>query len=253
MTRTQLLVIVPTYNERKNLLPLVNSVQDALSTADILIVDDNSPDGTGDIATERASRDAKVHVLHRSKKNGLGRAYIAGFRWALQHHYSHIFQMDADFSHDPATLPDLLEATSNHDVALGSRWILGGGTQGWPYHRKILSQTANLYARTVLRTNIRDLTGGYKCLRRRVLETIDLNNITSIGYGFQIELTWLAKQYGFTVVEVPIIFSERTTGKSKLAGSTLLEAAYLVWQLRNNRIITARPSGPLPDSHSDHT
>ena len=253
MTRTQLLVIIPTYNERKNLLPLVNAVQDALSTTDILIVDDNSPDGTGDIATERASRDTKVHVLHRSKKNGLGRAYIAGFRWALQHHYSHIFQIDADFSHDPATLPNLLEATTNHDVALGSRWIPGGGTQGWPYHRKILSQTANLYARVVLRTNIRDLTGGYKCLRRRVLETIDLNGVTSIGYGFQIEITWLAKQHGFTVVEVPIIFSERTAGKSKLSGSTLLEAVYLVWQLRNNRIMTARPSGPLPDSHSDHT
>ena len=192
MTRTQLLVIIPTYNERKNLLPLVNSVQDALSTADILIVDDNSPDGTGDIATESASRDAKVHVLHRSKKSGLGRAYIAGFRWALQHHYSHIFQIDADFSHDPAALPNLLEATTNHDVALGSRWIPGGGTQGWPYHRKILSQTANLYARVVLRTNIRDLTGGYKCLRRRVLETIDLNGVTSIGYGFQIEITFLA-------------------------------------------------------------
>lgn len=228
-------MIIPTFCERDNLIPLINSVHDFLPASDILVIDDNSPDGTGEIAALRASRDSKVHVLHRTNKEGLGKAYIAGFCWALDRHYSHIIQMDADFSHAPALLPILLEAAKSHDVALGSRWVSGGSVQGWPYHRKFLSQTANLYAKVVLGLSIHDLTGGFKCLSRKVLEEIDLTKVVSAGYGFQIEITWLATRLGFSVIEVPIIFSERAAGKSKLSNSTIVEALLLVWKLRRGR------------------
>lgn len=233
VSKIQPLVIIPTYNEQANVGPIVESIQNNLHDTDILIVDDNSPDGTGDIASELTERDPRVFGLYRSRKGGLGTAYIAGFRWALERHYTHIFQIDADFSHDPAVLPVLLEATEHYDIALGSRWIPNSKIEGWSYHRLFLSRLANIYAQLLLRTNIHDLTGGYKCLRREVLETIELSKITSVGYGFQIEITWHAVQHGFTVTEIPITFSERTTGKSKLSSSTISEAFILVWRLRN--------------------
>lgn len=233
----ELLVILPTYNERQNILPLIDCVQTSLPDSHILVVDANSPDDTGDIVVRKSEQDPSVQCLHCSKNEGLGGAYIAGFRWALDRNYSHIFQMDADFSHDPAVLPNLLEATQTHDIALGSRWIRGAGVVGWPYHRRILSKTANLYARKSINSNIRDLTGGYKCFRRNVLETINLSQITSSGYGFQIEITWCAMKYGFTVVEVPIIFSDRTAGKSKLSAATIFEAFGLVVRLRRATVL----------------
>lgn len=225
-------VVIPTYNESENLPALLDAVHAALPMADVLVVDDNSPDGTGRMADERAARDGWVKVLHRPGKQGLGRAYLAGFAWALERDYTHVFEMDADFSHDPRALPVLLDATREADVALGSRWVAGGGTVGWPLKRQLLSRGGSLYARTVLGVGIRDLTGGFKCFRRAVLEAIELDSVVTVGYGFQIELTWRALQKGFAVVEVPIRFVDRVAGQSKMSGAIFREALAVVWKLR---------------------
>ena len=209
------LIVVPTYNESENLPRLVEAIREALPIASILIVDDNSPDGTGAIADEFAAQHETIHVLHRTEKAGLGRAYIAGFQWALARDYTHIFEMDADFSHPPEKLQELLAATDEVDVALGSRWVKGGGTAGWPLKRQLLSRGGSLYARTILGVGIKDLTGGFKCFRRQVLETIQLDEVQALGYGFQIELTWRALSHGFTVREIPILFTDRVAGKEQ--------------------------------------
>ncbi len=235
MTQPTPLIVIPTYNERENLTRLLDAVHGSLPTAEVLVVDDNSPDGTGDLADSYASEHPHVHVMHREGKQGLGTAYLAGFRWALARHYTHVFEMDADFSHPPARLQALLDATQSADVALGSRWIKGGGTEGWPLKRQLLSRGGSLYARTVLGVGVRDLTGGFKCFRRHVLETIDLDGVQTVGYGFQIELTWRALEAGFAVVEVPITFVDRIAGKSKMSGSIFMEAVGLVWKLRLGR------------------
>jgi len=186
---TQPLILIPTYNERDNLIPFIQAVRAALPEADLLIIDDNSPDGTGSLADTCASEDPGVHVLHRPGKQGLGRAYLDGFSWALARDYSHVFEIDADFSHNPKDLPRLLAATNTTDIVLGCRWMAGGGVSGWPLRRMALSRFGNLYARVILGVRYRDLTGGFKCFTRKALEEIDLSQISAVGYGFQIETT----------------------------------------------------------------
>lgn len=227
------LVIIPTYNELENLKPIVDAVLAVDSRVDVLVCDDNSPDGTGRLADELAAKNDRVQVLHREKKEGLGRAYLAAFRWALERGYQFIIEMDADFSHDPRFLPTLIDTAQNEaDLALGSRYVAGGGTVNWGVGRQIISQGGSLYARTILGVRIRDLTGGFKCFNRRVLEGIDLNTIESSGYGFQIELTYRALKKGFTVKEIPIVFEDRRVGQSKMSRKIFLEAARMVWKLR---------------------
>lgn len=229
---TQPLILIPTYNERDNLIPFVQAVRAALPEADLLIIDDNSPDGTGSLADTCASEDPGVHVLHRPGKQGLGRAYLGGFSWALARDYSHVFEIDADFSHNPKDLPRLLAATDTADIALGCRWMAGGGVSGWPLRRLALSRFGNLYARVILGVRYHDLTGGFKCFTRKALEEIDLSRISAVGYGFQIETTWRALQAGLSVTEVPIHFTDRVDGVSKMSGHTFKEALILVWRLR---------------------
>ena len=227
------LVIVPTYNERENLVRLVQSVLAQDPRIDILVVDDGSPDGTGEIADELAEREPRLHVLHRAKKLGLGTAYLAGFRWALERSYGVIFEMDADFSHDPGHLPQFLAAIESADVVLGSRYRNGKVTVvNWPIGRLILSYAANVYARAVTGLPLFDATGGFKCFRRAVLEAIDLNDVRSNGYAFQIEMSFRAWRRGFRIVEIPIVFHDRTEGESKMSGHIVREAVFMVWRLR---------------------
>lgn len=229
----RVLVIVPTYNERDNLPLIVEAVHEHLPQADVLVVDDASPDGTGAIADELAARDPKLFALHRAGKQGLGTAYVAGFRWALARDYRYIFEMDCDFSHDPKYLPMLLaQAEQGADLVLGSRYVTGGGTVNWGPLRKLISRGGSLYARTILGVPVRDLTGGFKCFRRHVLEAIDLQRVSAQGYGFQIEMTWRALKLGFKVVELPIVFVDRRVGQSKMSKKIFAEALTLVWKLR---------------------
>jgi dolichol-phosphate mannosyltransferase len=226
------LIIVPTYNVLENLPRVVKEIQTYLPSADILVVDDQSPDGTGQLADEMQAQNPKIFVLHRKAKEGLGKAYIAGFQWALSRDYELIFEMDADLSHPASALPRFIEASKTADVVLGSRWTAGGGVSGWPLKRKMISQGGSLYARGILGVGIKDLTGGFKCFHRRVLEQIGLEQVVTVGYGFQIELTWRALQKGFTVVEIPILFTDRILGKSKMSGAIFMEALSLVWKLK---------------------
>ncbi len=227
------LVCIPTYNERDNLQPITRAVLEADPRVDILVVDDNSPDGTGQLADELAAKEPRIRVLHRAKKEGLGRAYLHAFRQALDWGYTYILEMDADFSHDPRHLPELLDtAQGGADLVLGSRYVPGGGTVNWGVGRKIISRGGSLYARTILGVGIRDLTGGFKCFHRRVLESIDLEAVRSTGYAFQIELTYRALKQGFTVCEVPIVFEDRRVGQSKMSRKIFLEALTMVWKLR---------------------
>jgi dolichol-phosphate mannosyltransferase len=222
-------LVLPTYDEAENLEPLVEAARAKLPpSARVLIVDDNSPDGTGEVADRLAARHENVAVLHRPRKEGLGPAYIAGFRRALEGGAGFVLEMDADFSHDPAYLPRLLEAAKRADVVLGSRYVAGGGVTDWGALRRAISRGGSAYARLVLGVDVRDLTGGFKCFRREVLEAIDLDAITTRGYAFQVELTYRAVRCGFRVVEVPILFRERRVGKSKMDLSIVAEA---VWRL----------------------
>lgn len=223
-------VVLPTYNERENLPGIVPGILAAAPELDVLVVDDDSPDGTGKLADELAARDARVFVLHRPRKEGLGRAYLAGFAEALERGYGRILEMDADFSHDPARLPALLKTDA--DLVLGSRYVEGGGTVNWGLGRRLLSKGGSFYARTILGLSIRDLTGGFKCFRREVLESIDLASVRSSGYAFQIELTYRALKRGFKVREVPIVFTDRRVGKSKMSRRIVAEALWMVWKIR---------------------
>lgn len=230
------LVCIPTYDERDNLEPIVRAVLAADPRVDVLVVDDNSPDGTGQLADALAAVEPRVKVLHRAKKEGLGRAYLAAFRWALERDYRFILEMDADFSHDPKHLPQLLDAAEGGvDLVLGSRYVEGGGTVNWGLMRRILSRGGSLYARTVLSLPVRDLTGGFKCFRREVLEALDLDQVQSTGYAFQIELTYRAVQRGFTVRELPITFEDRRVGHSKMSRGIVVEALLGVVRLRRDR------------------
>jgi len=227
------LVIVPTYNERANIERLVTIVLAQDPRLEVLVVDDNSPDGTGALVEALAGQDDRVHVLHRPAKMGLGTAYVAGFGWALERDYAYLFEMDADFSHDPLHLPEFLAAIQEADLVLGSRYRNGRVTVvNWPMPRLILSYAANIYARRVTGMPFDDLTGGFKCFRRTVLETIDLGAIRSSGYAFQIEMTFRAWRRAFRIVEIPITFVDRSEGESKMSRRIVREAIWMVWRLR---------------------
>jgi dolichol-phosphate mannosyltransferase len=227
------LVIVPTYNERFNIERLIPAVLAQDSSLEVLVVDDASPDGTGALVDAIAQANPRVHVIHRAGKLGLGTAYIVGFRWALERKYDLIFEMDADFSHNPERLPEFLEKITEADVVLGSRYQNGHvNVVNWPMSRLFLSYAANLYARAVTGLPIFDTTGGFKCFRRNVLESIDLNSVKSNGYAFQIEMSYRAWKHGFNLLEIPIIFVDRTEGESKMSKRIVREAVWMVWRLR---------------------
>lgn len=227
------LVIVPTYNERENILKLIDAVLAQSPIIDVLVVDDGSPDGTGALVDERVASDGRVHIIHRERKLGLGTAYVAGFRWALERDYEFIFEMDADFSHDPQHIPQFLSSIENADLVLGSRYRDRKVTVvNWPIGRLMLSYFANVYARFVTGLNVFDATGGYKCFRRKVLEAIDLNDVRSNGYAFQIEMSFRAWRKSFRIVEIPIVFVDRTEGSSKMSKRIVREAVWMVWRLR---------------------
>jgi dolichol-phosphate mannosyltransferase len=230
------ILCLPTYDERENLARMVDAVEAVRAASgdlDVLVIDDASPDGTGEIADQLATTRPWLHVLHRTRKEGLGRAYLAGFRWALERDYDEVLEMDCDFSHDPARIPGLREAVAQGaDLALGSRYVAGGGVRDWGLVRRIISRGGCLYARLVLQLGVHDLTGGFKCFQRRVLEAIALDEVGAEGYAFQIEMTYRATLLGFAVVEVPIVFSDRVRGGSKMSRRIVAEAAWRVPQLR---------------------
>ncbi|MBP2666222.1 MAG: undecaprenyl-phosphate mannosyltransferase [Firmicutes bacterium] len=233
------LIIIPTYNERENIESLLELITQTDPAAHMLIVDDNSPDRTFEVVEGlmQSRYPDRLFLLKRAGKLGLGTAYIAGFKWALARDYDYIFEMDADFSHDPKYLPDFLAAIQTHDVVLGSRYVPGGGVKNWGLVRKFISRGGSLYARTILGLSLRDLTGGFKCFRREVLQAIDLDAVKSNGYSFQIEMTYRAQALGFRIVETPIIFEDRTAGKSKMSRKIFLEAVLMVWKLRMDSTI----------------
>ena len=227
------LVIIPTYNEASNLPQIVPRVLEQDARLEVLVVDDNSPDGTGAIADRLAAENPRVHVLHREGKQGLGTAYRMAFRWALERDYAYIFEMDADLSHDPKHLPAFLEAIEGADLVLGSRYLHGRATVvNWPMGRLLLSYFANIYARVVTGLRLYDATAGFKCFRRKVLEAIDLTAVRSNGYSFQIEMCFRAWRKGFRIKEIPIVFVDRTAGRSKMSGAIVREAIFMVWRLR---------------------
>lgn len=226
----QVMVLIPTYNERENLPRIVDRVRRAAPDVDILVLDDNSPDGTGTVADDLARDDRQVRVLHRAKKQGLGAAYLDGFTHALGQGYDTLVEMDADGSHQPEHLSELLHALENADVVLGSRWVKGGSVVNWPWHRKLLSVGGNLYIRTLLGMPIGDATGGYRAYRASALRAIDLHDVASEGYCFQVDLVWRAIRRGLTVVEVPITFVEREIGESKMSGDIVKESLVRITQ-----------------------
>ena len=227
------LVIVPTYNERENIKAIIDAALSKDPRIDMLVVDDGSPDGTGGIVDEIAVANPRVHCLHRAGKMGLGTAYLAGFRWALEREYDYVFEMDADFSHNPDHLPEFLRRIEDADLVLGSRYRNGRVTVvNWPMSRLLLSYFANIYARAVTGLQLYDSTGGFKCFRRKVLEAIDLSAVKSNGYAFQIEMSFRAWKKGFRIVEIPIVFVDRTEGESKMSKRIVREAVWMVWRLR---------------------
>jgi dolichol-phosphate mannosyltransferase len=227
------LVIIPTFNERENITRIIPAVLSQDPSIDVLIVDDGSPDGTGAIVDALAEQNPRLHIIHRAGKLGLGTAYVAGFRWALERDYQFVFEMDADFSHNPDKLPEFLKAIQNADLVLGSRYQNGQvNVVNWPMSRLFLSYSANIYARRVTGLRVFDATGGFKCFRRRVLESIDLSTVRSNGYAFQIEMTFRAWKKGFRIVEIPIVFVDRTEGSSKMSKRIVREAVWMVWRLR---------------------
>lgn len=244
------LVIVPTYNERENIVRLIDAVLSQDPRIEVLVVDDGSPDGTGDLVRERSMGDSRVSLLQRDKKLGLGTAYVAGFKWALERNYEFVLEMDADFSHDPSHLPQFLESVEEADLVLGSRYREGKVTVvNWPMTRLILSYSANIYARFVTGLPLYDATGGFKCFRRRVLEAINLDDVRSNGYAFQIEMSFRAWQLGFRIVEIPIVFVDRTEGQSKMSKKIVREAIWMVWRLRwwgmTGRVSTPKSDGSV--------
>ncbi len=245
------IVIIPTYNERENLVPLVPALLALGDAYRVIVVDDASPDGTGALADElAAAHPGRLLVLHRPAKRGIGPAYVAGFRAALAGGAALVAQMDADHSHDPADLPRLVAAAAEHDLVLGSRYVPGGGTVGWPLTRRLLSRLGGCYARLVLGVPIADLTGGFKVWRRATLAALDLESIRADGYGFQIESTFRALRQGARVAELPILFADRVAGASKLSRRIVLEAAIVVWRLRfgtQPRRAAAQDGAPVPD------
>lgn len=242
------LIIIPTYNEYENLPPLLEAIFSYVPQTDILIVDDNSPDGTGELADKIALTDKRVHAIHRTGKLGLGTAYVTGFKYALAHDYDAAFEMDADFSHDPQYLPNFLTAIEDADLVIGSRYIPGGATPNWSILRRFISGGGNIFARLVLGMPIRDCTAGYRCYRREVLERIDLETVESQGYGFQVELAYRVMKQGFRIVETPIVFMDRRVGKSKMSRKIVLEAFTYVLHARFGK----QPMMGLPMTTQSH-
>lgn len=245
----RVLVIIPTYNEAENITTIVSRLHAAQPHAHVLVVDDNSPDGTGDIADRLAAADEqdRIHVMHRTQKNGLGGAYIAGFHWGLDNGYEVLVEMDADGSHAPEQLHRLLDAiAAGADLVCGSRYVPGGSTVNWPKRREVLSRGGNLYSRLALGSDLRDITGGYRAFRRKVLETIDIDTVESQGYCFQVDLAWRTVRAGFDVREVPITFVERQVGESKMSGDIVREALVKVtiWGLRSRLGLDRRDGDP---------
>lgn len=226
----RVLVIVPTYNERDNIERITARLFASVPSADLLIVDDDSPDGTGELADKMAANDARIHVLHRTGKAGLGSAYVAGFGWGLHNDYDVLVEMDADGSHAPEQLPRLLTALAHADVVLGSRWVPGGQIVNWPLYREAISRAGNLYTRMALGVSVRDATGGFRAYRGAVLADLDYQGVESQGYCFQVDLAWRAIRAGYRVVEVPITFAERERGQSKMSNAIVLEAFLRVGQ-----------------------
>ena len=238
------LVVVPTYNERENLLPLAERLLALPVPVDLLVVDDNSPDGTGKLADDLAAKQPAIHVLHRMGKGGLGRAYIAGFTWALERGYEFVFELDGDFSHNPDDIPMFLQAARNADLVLGSRYLNGIRIINWPLSRLMLSKSAAKYVQIITGMQITDPTGGYKCFTRRGLQASNLHEINSNGYSFQIEMTHRLWRQGMRIVEVPIIFTERAQGHSKMSGHIISEALLMVWRLLLQNKLRRRPAVP---------
>lgn len=226
------LIIVPTYDEKDNLERFVAALLATLPELHVLVVDDNSPDGTGEIADRLAAADPRVHVLHRPGKQGLGQAYLAGFAWALARDYDRIVEMDADFSHDPRYLRPMLDASEHADLVIGSRYVAGGGTENWSLRRRLLSRGGSLYARTILGMRVADMTAGFVCYRREALERLGLDEVTSNGFVFQIELKYRAHRRGLRITEIPIVFPDRVAGVSKMHLAIAMEALTQVWALR---------------------
>lgn len=230
MPRT--LICMPTYNEAENIRPIIQAIHDVVPEVHVLVIDDNSPDGTGEMADELADRDERVHVLHRTEKAGLGKAYIAGFGWALEHDYERIVEMDADFSHQPKYLPDMISQLDRFDVCVGSRYVAGGGTEDWGLLRKVISRGGGLYSRTILGIDVQDLTAGFVAWRAEVLESLDLSDVEASGYVFQIEMKYRAHKKGYRLVEIPIVFPDRIAGESKMTPDIAAEALWRVWKIR---------------------
>jgi dolichol-phosphate mannosyltransferase len=237
------LIVMPTYNERENLPRMVARLLALPVKVDLLVVDDNSPDGTGKLADELAAKHPEVHVLHRAEKNGLGRAYLAGFKWALERGYEFVFEMDGDFSHNPDDVPAFIEAAQQADLVLGSRYMNGIRIINWPLSRLMLSKGAAFYVRVITGMPITDPTGGYKCFRRAALQALNLDAVHSNGYSFQIELTHKLWRQGYRVAEVPIIFTERVQGHSKMSGHIVSEALFMVWRLFFQNGCRRKPRG----------
>lgn len=238
------LVVIPTYNEADSIPELIPGILSQPGGFEILVVDDNSPDGTARIVESLAASDSRIHLLRRPGKMGLGSAYIAGFRWALERDYRVIFEMDADFSHDPSALPGFMDAIRDADLVLGSRYLCGVTVVNWPLRRLILSYTANAYSRLLTGLPLADGTGGFKAFRRETLEAIDLSRVRSDGYSFQIEMSFLAYRMGFRLKEIPIIFADRRVGISKMNRRIIFEATWMVWRLFFIRLFTARRTRP---------
>jgi dolichol-phosphate mannosyltransferase len=234
------LVVIPTYNEAENIPKLIPKVLEQDSMFEVLVVDDNSPDGTADLVRAMQKDDARIHLVERPGKQGLGTAYVAGFRYALNDTFDYIFEMDADFSHDPKALTLLLRKMKDHDLVIGSRYVSGVNVVNWPMRRLLLSYSANIYTRLVTGMPVKDATGGFKCYRRKVLESIDLDSLKSNGYAFQIETNFLTWRKGFRICEVPIIFIDRSIGVSKMSKNIVYEAAWMVWKLKLRSLLDGK-------------
>jgi len=232
MSYQNVLIILPTYNEKENIGLIIPEIRKYLPDTHILVIDDNSPDGTSEVAKQIAKEMGNIFIIDRPKKEGLGKAYICGFKWALSHSYEYIFEMDADFSHDPKYLPLFLSAIKEYDVVIGSRYINGVNVVNWPLTRLLLSYSGNLVARIITGTPVRDCTAGYKCFKRKVLESINLDKIDSSGYSFQVEVNFLAWKKGFKIKEIPIVFTDRQRGVSKMSTKIIREALLLIWKLK---------------------
>lgn len=236
------LIIIPTYNELDNLRPLLEAVFSYAPQCDVLIVDDNSPDGTGQLADQMHDEDPRIHVLHRAGKLGLGTAYVAGFNYSIEHNYDAAFEMDADFSHDPKYLPDFLKAIENADLVIGSRYIPGGSTPNWSFTRRCISGSGNIFARFMLHIPVHDCTAGFRCYRREVLESIDINTIQSQGYAFQVEQAYRVMSQGFRITEIPITFMDRRIGQSKMSRKIVIEAFTYVVRARFGKVPMPSPA-----------